>query len=171
MSLSIEHEAPIELCCEHPQVVLSILTKLLHLQVPAFSSLRVTDPNSRQTKVTGYRSDNAFIFEQQDKPVVAVVIEPQRSIDNRKRCSWPKYTADLHAEVCCDTYLIVLALTRNVAKWARNTIGTFQPGSQFAPYVIGPDDTPKRVVRRVIRPKRIFAEPIGYTNWLDHLAS
>ena len=151
MSLSIEHEAPIELCREHPQVVISILTKLLHITLPPFSSLRVTDPNSRQTQATGYRSDNAFLFEQQDTPVVAVVIEPQRSINDKKRRSWPKYTADLHAEVDCDTYLVVLAFTRPVARWARSPITSFQPGSQFAPHVIGPDDLSRVTLEEQVR--------------------
>ena len=48
MSLTMEHEAPIELCREHPEVVPALLRKLLHLPVPPYSRVRVTDPGARE---------------------------------------------------------------------------------------------------------------------------
>ncbi len=157
----MEHEAPIELCREHPEVVPAILMHLLKVKLPYFSRVRVTDPGTRTLVPTGQRSDAAVVLEDNGKPVVAAILEPQGRIDPGKWFAWPKYVADLHAEVRCDTYLIVLALTRSVAAWARQPIGSFLPGHGLVPRVIGPDDVP-----RVGSLKEACAEP-----WLAALAA
>lgn len=143
MSLSIEHEAPIELCREHPEVISDLLRELLQVRLPAYSRVRMTDPNTRAVLPTGQRSDAAVVFEDQDRPVLAAILEPQGSIDKAKWYSWPKYLADLHAEVQCDTYLIVLALSRGVAAWAQRPIASFQPPHGLRLLVVGPQDLPR----------------------------
>src|SRR5207245_469392 len=119
MSLSMEHEGPVELFRAHPEVVPVILEHVLKVPLPYFSRVRVTDPNTRAIVPTGKRSDSAVVLEDNGRVVLAAIVEPQGQVSEAKWFAWPKYTADLHAEVCCDTYLIVLALTRSVAAWAR----------------------------------------------------
>ena len=155
MSLSFEHEAPIELCREHPELVPAILIKLLNLELPRFTAARVTDPGTRPVMPTGQRSDLSVILVDGEVPVAAAIFEPQRQVDADKWYSWPKYLADLHAEVRGPTYLIVLALRREVAHWAKAPIRSFQPGSDLAPYVIGPDEVP-----RLLSLEQALAEPL-----------
>ena len=142
MSLSMDHQAPIELCREHSEVVPAIVNRLLQEPLPYYSKVRVTDPNTRTLVASGKRSDAAVILEDNGRPVLGAILEPQGSIDADKWYVWPKYTADLHAELRCETYLVVLALTRRVAAWAREPIRTFQPGHGLRPYVVGPDEIP-----------------------------
>ena len=139
----MEHEAPIELCREHPEVVPAILQQLLKVPLPAYTRVRVTDPNTRALVATGQRCDAAVLLEDNDQPVLAAILEPQGGVDPGKWYSWPKYLADLHAEVRCDTYLIVLALTRSVATWAQSPILSFQPNHGLIPLVVGPDELPR----------------------------
>ena len=77
MSLSIEHEAPIELCREHPEVVPAILHHLLKVPLPYISRIRVTDPNTRAILPTGKRSDAAVIMEDNGHPVLAAIWSPR----------------------------------------------------------------------------------------------
>lgn len=139
----MDHEAPIELFREHPEVVPTLLSRLLHVELPYFSDVRVTDPGTRTVVATGKRSDAAVVLLDGKRPVLGAILEPQGKIDPDKHFSWPKYLGDLHAELHCDTYLIVLALTRSVARWAKEPIATFQRGRGLEPYVIGPDDLPR----------------------------
>lgn len=143
MSLSMEHEAPIELCREHPEVVPVLLARYLHVELPAYSRVRFSDPNTRTVLPTGQRSDASIILEDDDRPVLGIILEPQGARDASKAFAWPRYLADLHAEIGCDSYLVVLALNRSVATWAKRPIRTFQPGKGFEPYVLGPDELPR----------------------------
>src|SRR5579883_514559 len=142
MPLTMEHEAPIELCREHPEVVPALLQRILKVPLPYYSRPRVVDPATRAVIPTGQRSDVAVLLEDNGRAVLGAILEPQGRPDPDKWFAWPKYTADLHAEIRCDTYLIVLALSRSVAAWAREPIRSFQPGHGLRPYVIGPDDLP-----------------------------
>jgi hypothetical protein len=80
----MEHEAPVELCREHPDVVPAILHHLLKVPLPYFSHVRVTDPNTRALVATGKRSDAAVILEDGKRPVLAAILEPQGKIDPDK---------------------------------------------------------------------------------------
>lgn len=143
MSLSMGHQAPIELCREHPEVIPVVLSRYLHLELPAYSRVRFADPNTRAVVATGHRCDAAIILEDGDRPVLGVVLELQSNRDDDKPFVWPRYLADLHADTRCDTYLVVIALNRSVARWARQPIRTFQPGRGLEPYVLGPDEFPR----------------------------
>lgn len=92
---------------------------------------------------TGQRGDLSVVLLSGEQPVAAAVFEPQRTVDPAKWYSWPRYLSDLHAEVRCPTYLIVLALGPAVADWARRPISSFQPGWHLRPYVLGPEDVPR----------------------------
>lgn len=143
MSVSIEHEAPIELCQRHPQLVPRLLGLLGH----ALPSDVVAEPlpaNFNQPVVEQWQSDGAILLKSVQQPVGAVALEIQRKPDPAKRLSWPVYTAALHAKHAgLDTYLLVVATSRATAHWARQPIKSCQPHASFVPLVVGPDELPR----------------------------
>ena len=142
MALTFEHETPIELCRRCPDLVPTLLREVFGKEVPAYSTISAEDPNVPQLAPEEYRADTAVVLSEGGVARLAVVAEVQQGRDRRKRFTWPLYTAAVHARHECTTYLIVLALNRSVAEWARQEIATFQPGCRFGPLVVGPDDLP-----------------------------
>lgn len=143
MSVSIEHEAPIELCQRHPQLVPKLLGLLGHT-MPAEVVAEPQPTNFNQPVVEQWQSDGAMLLKIVQQPVGAVALEIQRKPDPAKRLSWPVYTAALHAKHGgIDTYLLVIATNRPTAQWARQPIKSCQPHVPFVPLVVGPDELPR----------------------------
>ena len=141
MSVSIEHEAPIELCLRHPQ----LLPRLLGLCGQRMPEATVAEPypaRFNQTVVDEWEADGSMVLKQGQEPIGSVVLEIQRQQDPDKRFSWPLYTAALHAKHRgqLKTYLLVIATNRSTARWAQQPIATCQPHAPFVPLVVGPDD-------------------------------
>ena len=133
MSVSIEHEAPIELCQRHPLLVPKLLGLLGH-PLPAEVVAVPVSANFNQPVVEQWESDGAMLLKLLHKPIGAVALEIQRQPDPDKRLSWPIYTAALHAKHGgIDTYLLVIATNRPTAHWAKQPIKTLPaPCSFFA---------------------------------------
>jgi hypothetical protein len=141
MTVSIEHEAPLELCHRHPQ----LLPKLLDLCGQLLPAATIAEPypaRFNQIAVEEWEADGAMVLRNGQEPVGAVVLEIQRQHDPDKRSSWPLYTAALHAKHrgLLKTYLLVIATNRQTAQWAQQPIVTCQPHAPFRPLVVGPDD-------------------------------
>ena len=141
MTVSIEHEAPLELCHRHPQ----LLPKLLDLCGQPLPAATIAEPypaRFNQIAVEEWEADGAMVLRDGQEPVGAVVLEIQRQHDPDKRSSWPLYTAALHAKHrgLLKTYLLVIATNRQTAQWAQQPIVTCQPHAPFRPLVVGPDD-------------------------------
>jgi hypothetical protein len=143
MSLSIAHEAPLQICDHHPRVIASLLEQLTIDPLPEFDELRMDPADFTQTVAKEYRADRALVFLRNNQPVLAVIIEVQRRRDERKRRAWPLYTAALYGKLGCPTYLLVIALNPATARWAKQPISEFQPGSHFAPLVVSQEVVPK----------------------------
>ncbi len=69
-----------------------------------------------QTMTTEYRADRVVILQDRNgDPVLGVVVEIQRAIDERKRWSWPVYVAALRAQAKCPVALLVVCLDDETA--------------------------------------------------------
>lgn len=144
MPVTAEHEAPLELFRRYPELVPSLLRQVFHAPMPERVRVRDVPSTFNQVTVQELRSDGALVIEDESgTPLAGVIIEVQRQIDPEKLFSWPRYVAALHAQVRCATYLLVIALTDAVARWAAVPIPTFLPGSHWAPLVIGPQQVPR----------------------------
>jgi hypothetical protein len=147
MPVTLEHEAPLELLERFPELLPRLLREQLGCPVPPGARLRPVSADHTTTVAQELRSDSAVVLEvaPDQPPVCAAVVESQRRIDPNKRFAWPSYLSDLHRKYRCPTYLIVFALGEDAAAisaWARQPIATFQPGSGFAPLVLGPPELP-----------------------------
>jgi hypothetical protein len=88
--------------------------------------------------------------DQSQQPTRAVVVEIQRSLDERKFWTWPAYWSSARIKFECPTVLLVIALTEEVAEWAR----AYKAEFPFPFFVISPGNTP-----RVIDPKLAQRRP------------
>lgn len=140
---SLDHELILLLLRERPEIAVRLLEHGSDLELPAHSAVRIREADFTQIVPTEYRADLVLTLEDEGGPVAAFVIEPQHSRDDDKRFSWPLYTAALHAQVRCPSWLVVFAATERLARWAARPIETFHPGSGFAPLVLAPRDVPR----------------------------
>jgi hypothetical protein len=135
------HEVPLLLFRERPELLLELLRDGGGVEVPPYARVQIEEAEVAQILPPSYHADLVLSLHD-GGPVMAIVLEVQRAIDPRKRARWPSYVADVHAKLGCASYLVVFATTGEVARWAAKPIATFQPGSSFAPIVLGPDQIP-----------------------------
>ncbi len=138
MATSLEHEGPLFLLGERPE----LLTTLLGMDLPADARVALANAEFTQAVPLERRADAVVTIEQHGTVTHAFVVEVQLAIDPEKAFSWPLYLASLHARVRCTTSLVVLAPDASVAAWARRPIATFGAGP-FRPVVLGPDEFPR----------------------------
>lgn len=139
MATSLEHEGPLLLLGERPEMLL----ELLGIAVPPGAKVALASADFTQAVPLERRADAVVTTEQDGRVTSAFVVEVQRAIDPDKHFSWPLYVASLHARVRCRTALVILAPDRAVAAWARSPIPTLGPGAGFGPLVLGPDEIPR----------------------------
>ena len=77
---SLQHEAPLEVIRQHPDVVADLLRRLLpHLPLPARVAAALGSADMTQVAPAQYLADTVVVLtdQQTGKPALAVVIEPQ----------------------------------------------------------------------------------------------
>jgi hypothetical protein len=141
---SFEHEAPLLLLREAPAIVPRLLAEVLKVELPEYSALQLASAELPELVPAERRADLVVIAEDDaGSPVMAIVVEVQRTPNSDKHYSWPQYLANLHARHRCLTWLVVLSEDSSVAAWARKPIETFHPNPGLAPLVIGPSEFPR----------------------------
>ena len=148
---SLEHEAPLEVIRQQPEVVADLLRRLLpKLPLPDRVTGTLGSADMSQVAPTQYVADTVVVLtdEQTRKPVLAVVIEPQGRDRKTKKVSWPVYlTTAIKANKVPRAILVVLCWDPREADRCRRVIRTGHPGFDLAPVVIdsgappGRDDT------------------------------
>ena len=58
MPVTFDHEVPIDLCRQQPDLIPILLREIFHLEVPGYSSIRAEDPNVPQLAPEDYRAEN-----------------------------------------------------------------------------------------------------------------
>jgi hypothetical protein len=91
---SLEHEAPLEVIRQQPDVVADLLRRVLpQLPLPASVTGTLGSADMSQVTPVTYLADTVVVLsdQQNGKPVLAVVIEPQGRDQKTKKVSWPVY--------------------------------------------------------------------------------
>jgi hypothetical protein len=79
-----------------------------------------------------------------ERPRRTFLLEPQLGRDQKKRYTWPLYSAGARARDRCPVTSIVLALDAPTARWAARRIVLDPLGTHiFQPIVLGPDEIPR----------------------------
>jgi hypothetical protein len=137
---SLPHELTLALFRECPELASYLLREVLGVPLPRYTEVRVEEADFTQIAPIEFRAD--LVLTLRDKtPVLGVVLEMQRKMDERKRYTWLVYVAVLRARIEKDVVLLVITDDVAVAAWAAAPIVS-GPGSVQAVYVIGPKGVP-----------------------------
>lgn len=91
-----------------PGLVAWLLRDLFGIPVPDYHHARGHTTDVRVMVPRTYHADSMVLFcDPDDQPLLAVVLEVQRSRDPGKRRSWKLYLAQLEAELGVDSVLMV----------------------------------------------------------------
>jgi len=139
---TVEHDALAELFRFQPALAVALLGDVLGLPIPDHASFDLPETDFTQTMTTEYRADRVVLLRDRNgDPVLGVVVEIQRAIDERKRWSWPVYVAALRAQSKCPVALLVVCLDDETAAWGRQPID-LGFGQVVQPFAVGPNALP-----------------------------
>ena len=143
---SVEHEAPLEVIRQQPDVVADLLRRILpQLPLPARVTGALGSADMSQVAPTQYFADMVVVLTDQQtrKPVLAVVIEPQGRDRKTKKVSWPVYlTTAIKANKVPRAILVVICWDPREAALCRRVISTGHPGFDLYPIVVDPRTFP-----------------------------
>jgi hypothetical protein len=137
-----QHERLVELFKARPELALTALREWLGIEVPHWTEVETVDSDANQAQPLERRADLAHVLSDGGRPVLAVVVEVQRHIDDAKRWSWPYYAAAMSSRHECPAVLLVVTPSPKVADWADQPLDT-GPCSLFWPVVLGPSRIPQ----------------------------
>jgi len=143
---SLEHEAPLEVIRQQPDVVADLLRRVLpQLPLPTRVTGALGSADMSQVAPTQYFADTVVVLTDQQtrKPVLAVVIEPQGRDQKTKKVSWPVYlTTAIKANKVPRAILVVICWDPREADRCRRVIATGHPGFDLYPIVVDPRTFP-----------------------------
>ncbi len=155
---SINHEIPIDLIRECPEVFEVLLRFVLDYPLPKHTRICVADSNMSQVVPTPFAADLVLRFEDATgKTIASSVVESQLRTDEQKRVSWPVYVSGERARTGRPTFLVVLVQNEKVERWASQPIELGHPGFVLKPLVVNLNRVP-RITRENINIGKQFPE-------------
>jgi hypothetical protein len=140
---SAEHESPIALAKLDPDLVAWLLANVFEVKVPDYDHARVHATDVRVMVPATYHADGMLLFcDPANQPLLAVVLEVQRSEDRTKRRTWKLYVAQLEAELDVDVALVVYCPEAALAGWYRRLVEPDGLSLRLRPFIFTPDDVP-----------------------------
>jgi hypothetical protein len=144
-TLTVTHEAPLELIRQHPALAVDLLRAFTGLPVPDQADIRL-GPNSLNAVVPAEFTADAVVIVSDPAtgdPQVVIVVEPQGRDDQTKRYAWPAYLAIVRSTVKCpNAVLIVICPDPREAEKCRRVIQMGHPNYDLWPIVIDPQHAP-----------------------------
>lgn len=135
------HEGLLELFRSRLTLAPELLERLFGVRVPAYTQIEFVEPNLTQLVPTERRADLVVLL-RDGRPVLAIVVEIQLRIDERKRFTWPVYVTSVRARHECPVELLVVTVRPRVATWASRPI-EIMAGQTLTPRVLGPGYFPE----------------------------
>ena len=139
--LTKEHEKVRELFRNRPALAVELVRDVLGVALPSFTEVRLGQTDLTEAQPAAWHADVVVELREGERARAAVIVEIQRSIDPRKRFSWPVYVASVRAALECPVVLLVVATDRAVARWARRAI-QLGPDASVTPRVLSPEMIP-----------------------------
>lgn len=149
---SLTHEALLLLFRNRPELAPDLLREALGVELPRYTEVRMESADLTEVVPAEYAADLVVLLID-DRAVFAIVVEVQLARNERKRFTWPVYGTGIRARFECDSVVLVVTTTVELARWAAMPIA-LGPGSVFQPLALGPDAVPV-----VIDRNRARAEP------------
>ncbi|WP_437646424.1 hypothetical protein [Sorangium sp. So ce362] len=141
---SVTHEALVELFKNRPTLAAEMLQDALGQPVPAFAEARVESSDLTEVMPSDRRADVILVMllGEQQRPAMAIVVEVQLGVDPDKPYVWPVYVTQTRARHRCPTWLLVVTIDADIARWCARPIEAGHPGLTLTPLVLGPSGVP-----------------------------
>ena len=141
------HEGPLDLVRQHPEIAVDLVRGAAGIPLPEQVAASLAPTDMSAVVPVQYLADMVVLISDAatNRPVLAVIIEPQLRDSETKRYSWPVYvTTARQLSKCPAAILVVLCPDPAEAAKCRQLIRTGHPGFDLAPIVIDAADTPGR---------------------------
>lgn len=138
-----EHESPVALAKLDPDLLTWLLANVFDVKVPDYHHARTHATDVRVMVPRTYHADGMVLFcDAEDKPLLAVVLEVQRSRDAGKRRTWKLYVAQLEAELDVGVALVVYCPDVAVSRWYQRLLEPNGLSLHLRPFVFTPQQVP-----------------------------
>jgi hypothetical protein len=144
-TLTVTHEAPLELIRQHPDLAVDLVRAMTGVPVPDDARADLGPTRLNAVVPAEFTADSVVIVSDwaTKKPVLVIVVEPQGRDDRTKAYSWPAYLANVREAVRCPrAVLIVVCPDPREAEKCRQVIPMGHPGWDLWPIVIDPLHAP-----------------------------
>jgi hypothetical protein len=144
-TLTVTHEAPLELIRQHPGLAVDLVRAMTDVPVPDDATADLGPTSLNAVVPAEFTADSVVVVSDKatGKPALVVVVEPQGRDDRTKAYSWPAYLANVREAVRCPrAILIVVCPDPREAEKCRQVIPMGHPGWDLWPIVIDPHHAP-----------------------------
>jgi hypothetical protein len=144
-TLTVTHEAPLELIRQHPSLAVELVRATLGIPLPEDLEARLGPTDLNNVVPAQFTADSVITLHDPGtgEPVLVVIIEPQGRADFDKQYSWPAYVTNVRrAAKCPRAVLVVICPDPAEGEKCRQVIATGHPGFDLWPIVIDPLHAP-----------------------------
>jgi hypothetical protein len=144
-TLTVTHEAPLELIRQCPGVAVDLVRTMTDVPLPADLTADLGPTSLNAVVPAEFTADAVVVVTDRatGAPVLVIVVEPQGREDKTKAYSWPAYLAIVREAVQCPSaVLLVICPDPREADKCRQVIRMGHPGWDLYPIVIDPAHAP-----------------------------
>lgn len=144
-TLTVTHEAPLELIRQCPGVAVDLVRAMTSLPLPADPKADLGPTSLNAVVPAEFTADAVVVVTDPATgvPALVIVVEPQGREDKTKEYSWPAYLAIVREAVKCPSaVLLVICPDPREADKCRRVIRMGHPGWDLYPIVIDPAHAP-----------------------------
>ncbi|WP_141579940.1 hypothetical protein [Actinomadura sp. WMMA1423] len=137
-----EHELPLEMVRNRPQLVPELLRSVFGLDVSGHARATLASESYADANPAELRCDATVLLGDPHSPLLGVVVESQLRPLKQKSYSWPAYLASLRLRRRCPVILLVLCPDQNTARGCAVPIEMGHPGWILEPLTVHPGMLP-----------------------------
>jgi hypothetical protein len=109
-TLTVTHEAPLELIRQHPDLAVDLVQAMTDVPVPAGGRARLGPTDANSVVPAQFTADSVVIVDDPltGRPALVIVVEPQGREDKTKSYAWPAYLANIREAVQCPRAVLIV---------------------------------------------------------------
>ncbi|GAB3993808.1 hypothetical protein GCM10029992_06450 [Glycomyces albus] len=170
-----QHEVPIRLFQNRPELAAELLVKSVGAALPAYSRVESESEALTDNDPIELNCDNVAVFRDEfGKAVYAIITEIQRGRDDDKQYSWPMYLTILRKRLECPVQLLVICTDAVARTWASRPIHIGPVDFILRPEVVGPEEllrmAEENSARDAVEVMILLAAMVGKGPQADHIA-
>ena len=153
------HEGLRALFVNRPTLAAEMLRDVFGEKVPSFHEARIKSTDLTEIVPADRRTDVLVVLDdEQERPVLGIVVEVQLHRDPDKPYVWPAYVSQARAQHRCSTWLMVVTIEPEMVGWCSRPIEMGHPGWVLKPLVLGPAAQPAS--DRIGPPRHLKLQPL-----------